>query len=257
MLDGQGIRHRILLVIAVLTVSFFGLDSQAGSKLKIEADGILIYSGPGFKYRSITEAKKGKYYPVSKKLAQGRGGSFYKVLISGRSKRKRVGYISDKEDVKIVYSDDDEDVDSYRSLALAEKSIQLGFTAYFKSLYFMQAGYQKYPLPNLYLKAYVGQALTQSNSNSMAGVEVGSDQLIYKNISIYTLLTGGVIVAPEKNSIFTGSSFLNFFINGGFGFRYHVDEFAAFGIGLMNVSAYSNNASQLSAGIGLNVEVGL
>lgn len=250
------LRCNLIIVCTVFGV-FLCMKSYAGSRLRLEADTI-VYSGPSNHFRPIYSARAGETLLTSKKQVQGAdGGEFYKVLIKRSKTPLRVGYISVDTPVKFELSEDEDDVDSYKTLSLAESAFQIGLQGLKDSTYVWTVGYLKYPTESLYLKFLIGQLLNQRLGSLMFGGEVGSDQLIYGQFSLYAAFSAGVFILPQNNLIFEGSRSLNHFAQGGTGIRFSSDENAALSLGMFQMVLLSPNNSFLSLGGSITLEVGL
>lgn len=254
------------LCILLITVGFLSIAqaqvqtaSTPGAKLVVKGKDIIIYSGPSTRYRPLATASDGAVFAVSLRRVPGLGGGeFYKVLVSFKGgERKRLGYISANEPVQIEKSETDENVDSYKPLALARNTVQLGFAGLRERTYVWTLGYVVYPAENFYLKAFGGQVLNASTANFLGGVEIGLDQLLWGNISLYTLVNGGAVFPVSENAIFPGSTGLSRFMQGGVGFRYNAGEFAAVSLGLIQAAFFNGNNALLSLGYTVAFEVGL
>jgi hypothetical protein len=232
--------------------------AQTGAKLVVRGKDVVVYSGPSTRYRPLATASDGAIFPVSIRRVPGVGGEFYKVLITFRGgEKKRIGYISVSEPVQIEKSETDENVDSYKSLSLARNTVQLGFTGLKERTYIWTLGYVFYPAENFYLKAFGGQVLNSSTANFLAGAEIGLDQLLWGNFSIYTLVNAGVLVPASENAIFQGSTSTSRFVQGGAGLRYNAGEFAALSVGLIESAFLNGNNAFISLGYQIAFEVGL
>lgn len=228
----------------------------AGSKVVLESD-VILYSGPSIKYRPVWTGKKGDSFPISKRQVQGKEGEeYYKVLIK-RKGPARVGYIPVSAAVHVEGTAEEADVDSYTSFAQANSAFQVGFHSLKDYQFLWTFGFLKYPSEDFYLKALVGQLLNQKTGSLVLGGEVGTDQQFINQFSLYALFSTGVFLLGEDDQIFQGSRKLNYFAQGGTGFRYTADEHAAVSLGLFQIALFSPNNSLLSLGASVTLEVGL
>jgi len=147
-------------------------DAAAGSRLTTGDAAVTVYSGPGFRYRPILTITKKTELPASSRIYQGKDGDFYKVLITYKTGRRAVGYINVNSEVDLNINDRTaEDIEAYKDLGLAESAMQVGFHTIKNSKVFWTLGYQKYPAPSFYLKALIGQLLSETASSLLAGAE--------------------------------------------------------------------------------------
>ncbi len=233
--------------------------SSAGANLLIVGDDILIYSGPSLRYRPLAVATRGSKIPVSLRQVPGSGaGQFYKVLVTFQGgDKKRIGYISTEEAVQVEKSEVDEEVDKYKSLALANKTVQFGLSVLKERTYEWTLGYVFYFAPNLYMKGLGGQILNSTTANFILGVELGLDQLMFGAFSLYTLVGGGTFFPASQNAVFQGSSSTSEFAQGGVGIRYNSGEYASVSLGLIDTAFFNNDNAFLSLGYMATFEVGL
>lgn len=253
----RGVFHFIISVLFASAVPALAKSNR----LIVESD-TTVFTGPGFKFRPLTNAKSGDQFPLSKKVVVGRdGGEFYKVLIKKKSGPPRVGFIPIEASVRTEFSETDspvdDDVDSYIPFSQADTSFQVGFAGLKDSNFLWTVGYAKYPAPGLYLKLLVGQLLYKRAGSLLGGVEVGFEQSTFDQFSLYLLLSSGVVNIPIVDEVFAGSKSLSFFTQSGMGIRYTADEDAAVSFGLLQIAIFSPNGSYISPGAGISLEVGL
>jgi hypothetical protein len=227
-----------------------------GYGLTAIGDEIPVYSGPDINYRPIFSLLKGKSLSSDSQMIQTPTGDFYKVLVEFKGGRKQIGFISAKEKVKIDRSDEAEDIQGYKSLALAQSAMQAGFYTLKGTSFYWTLGYLKYPAPSFYIKGFVGQFLSKLASSVILGGELGTDHLITDKMSVYTAFGLGGMFAPKENILFDGSKNSNGFFHGGSGLRFNT-ELAAVSVGLLETLVLNSNNALLSWGAGITLEVGL
>jgi hypothetical protein len=221
---------------------------------------VTVYSGPGFRFRPIVAITKKTELVASSRIYQGKDGEFYKVLVVFKNGRKQIGYVSVLAPVDLSINSNakagDDDIDTYKDLALAESAMQVGFHTLKNTKVFWTLGYLKYPAPSFYIKGLVGQLLSETASSLMVGGEVGTDHFLSNTVSIYTSLASGSLIVPREDLVFEGSKNFNMFLQGGTGFRFNA-EFAAVSLGALQAVLFNQNNSFISWGLGMTLEVGL
>ena len=253
---------KITKVFAVLAITLLFCDGMAstGAQLVIDGEGIIVYSGPSVKYRAIGITDRGQKLPVSLQKIPGykEVGDFYKVLVKVKpGNRKRLGYISSSEQVRIEHTSEDENIDSYQDFLLAKSAVQLAFAVLNDKNYQVALGYLIYPLPNLYLKAFVGQALSLTRASFLAGIEVGVDYFIGGPWSAYLSFAPGMVFSNGSDQLFLGSKPVTQVIQGGAGLRYNAGEHAALSFGLLQAGYFNTATGVLLSGMMITLEVGL
>lgn len=232
------------------------VSAFAGTRLVFE-DERPIFSGPSERYRIVAYGKTGSFYSASKKIITNSDGQeFYKILVVAPKKPKRVGYVPVESPVRIE-TGESEDVDNYLSLQQADTAFQIGVQAMKDYTFLWSFGVLKYPNDSLYLKAVVGQLLNKRTSSPLIGGEMGLDQPMVGNFSLFALFGGGVFFLQQKNLFFQGSKSINYYIQGGTGLRISADEKAAASFGILQTALLSPNASYVSPTFMLTLEVGL
>jgi hypothetical protein len=247
-------------LVLLLGLSVVPEFSKAAVELRLLADGVLVYSGPSRKFRPVMRAAKGRKFIASSNLVKGDGIEFYKVVIvNEKTGRKRVGYLDSKEPLQVIgeAKDSEEELLKIKTLSQADSSIQLSTWAMKDSLYFWSAGYQKYFSPELYLKLYLGQLFNKTSGSLAAGAEVGLDQELIDQFSLFTAFSLGVIGVGTEDVLFQNSATLNYSVIGTGGLKYSADEFASVSVGIGQASVFNENNSYVSAIVGFTVEVGL
>lgn len=227
--------------------------------MTIQADNTVVYSGPSIKYRPIVILGKGTTLIASNKIvSEGDNGDYYRVLIRGKGRKKRIGYISTSSMVTLDRSSDSEDLDKYKPLKLARSAVQGSVQYLRKETYIWQAGYLKYPAPGFYLKGFGGQIFNNTDQSYIFGVESGNDSLIDGPYSAYASVALGLAMPSSDDSPFTGAkSATSFYVSGSVGGRYNAAEHASFSIGLGSVSIFNKNNSFVSIALMTTFEVGL
>ncbi len=251
--------QRILTPIVFLIV-FSSIPSQAALKIETLSDGILVYSGPSRRFRPLMRVRKGRKFAASSTIVQGKDGDFYRVLVvSARSKRKRIGYIFVDEPVSIIgeSKETEEELTEIRSFAQAESSLQLSTWFLKDSLYIWGVGYQKYFAPEFYTKAFIGQLFNKVSGSLTTGVEMGMDQSFSGQFSLFTSFAFGVVVVGQEDVLFPDSKELNYLVVGTGGLRFHADQYASVSLGFGQTAIINHNNSYTSPTVGFSVEVGL
>jgi hypothetical protein len=250
------LRFTLLLMLAGLLLFSPSIQAQVQSKLVTLADDVLILSGPSFGYRPLMLAPKDKTFPVSNQVTQTPAGDFYKVLVTFKSGRKQIGYISIGEKVRLDESAEKEEIENYKSLALARSAMQAAFYGLRNNRLFWTVGYLKFPAPSFYLKGFVGQFFTQSTSSLLIGGELGTDHFITGTFSLYTSLGAAIMVIPRDDAVFRGSTSFAYCVQGGTGIRYNT-SLAAISLGPVQSLVLDSGNSYLAWGVGMTLEVGL
>jgi hypothetical protein len=250
------------LIAALIGLGFFSFSrAHAASKMTIQSDNTVVYSGPNIKYRPLEVLGKDTVLPASPKIVSGEGGEFYKVLIrqkSGSRTRRSIGYIPVTAAVLIEHADFDEGIEKYKSLKLARSAFQASVSYLRQQTYVWQAGYLKYPAPGFYIKGFTGQIFDNTSDSFLFGVESGNDSFIQGPYSAYASVGLGLALPSDDSSPFLGAkSATSFFLSGSAGARYNAAEHASVSLGLGSVSIFNKNNSFVSMAVMMTFEVGL
>jgi hypothetical protein len=217
---------------------------------------VTIYSGPGRNFRPIRSISQKIEFAASSRLAQGKDGNYYKVLVKFRDGHKQVGYIATDAPVKLVRSLDTEDIEHYSSLMLSKSSVQAAFYVLKNSRMYWTLGYTDYLVPSFYLKPFAGQLLTETSSSIVSGIEMGTDHFFTEMFSFFTGISTGLVFSPRDNAVFPGSASANALLTGTAGIRMNA-ELAAVSIGFGQTALFNGNNSYLGWNLGFTLEVGL
>jgi hypothetical protein len=217
---------------------------------------VTIYSGPGLNFRPIRTISKKAEFISSSKLVQGRDGEYYKVLVKFKSGNRQVGYISTEAPAKFEVGESSEDVDAIATLFQSKANLQAAFHVLKNSRMYWTLGYMNYPLPNFYLRPFVGQLLTDIASSILVGTAVGTDHLFTDSFSFFSEIGAGFVAAPRPDAVFQGSESANTMLDAMAGIRFNA-ALAAVSIGLGETAIFNANNSYLGWSLSFTLEVGL
>lgn len=253
------------LLLSIAISSFCSAKAHAQGTLRFESDDVLIYSGPGQKFRPIGKGKTGTKTTVNPQILPGPDGDYFEILYSDKlgadsdDEEKRLGYVSTRS--KVVFErtgmDEGDDLKKYKSWAQAEAAVQSDITILKDQSYLWTVGYLKYPSPGFFVKGFVGQILSRFSSSTIVGGEVGLDQWIRGHFTAYSSLAIAPLFVPSDGTLFTGSQLFNLFVRGSVGLRYNADEHAQISFGLTQILATNVQNSFMSPGLAFTLEVGL
>ncbi|MBX9768603.1 MAG: hypothetical protein K2X47_15115 [Bdellovibrionales bacterium] len=260
------IRHLLFMLVSFSFGSLWCGELHAQGTLRFESDDVLVYSGPGQKFRPIGKGKTGTKTTVNPQILAGPDGDYFEIVFSDKAEgesedddEKRLGYVSTRS--KVVFErtgmDEGDDLKKYKSWAQAESAIQSDITILKDQSYLWTVGYLKYPSPGFFVKGFVGQILSRFSSSTILGGEVGLDQWIRGHFTAYSSFAVAPLFVPSDGTLFTGSQLFNLFVRGSVGLRYNADEHAQISFGLTQILATNVQNSFMSPGFALTLEVGL
>lgn len=244
----------LLIRFAIVCLVALPLSAWAGMILATTEDDVMVYTGPGEQFRVLAILPAKAELKASNKIVSSKAGRYYHVIVNIDDKTKAAGFIPVNAPVKIGGEDIDEDeLSKYGAVALINRAAQITYTSIRNQQSLWTIGYIRFLSPGFYIKGLAGQWLTTESSATVAAAEMGNDALLFGSVSGYVAYSLGLI----NGSLFTGSQSLNIFMNGSIGLRYNFEGFASFGLGATQVAAINQNASLVSTGLQLTMEIGL
>ncbi len=252
---------KIIFRAAALAVFIVGCKPSAALAaltLSTTAPDVPVYSGPGERFRVLAVLPLNTEIKASNEIVSSEAGRFYRVLVKLGEKQRAIGFIPANGPIKVGGEDEDEDdLSKYGAVALISKAAQVTFSSFRDQQSLWTVGYMHYLSPGFYTKGFFGQWVTPIANGSVVGGEIGNDSLLVGSVSGFVTYGLGVFSPGADNTIFSGSSKLNVFMNATLGIRYNIEGFASIAIAGAQAAMYNQNNSLVSTGIQASLEVGL
>lgn len=228
------------------------------AKLVTGNESVTIYSGPSLTFRPIRNITEKTEFAASSKNIQGRDGDYYKILVKFKNGNRQIGFVPTTSPVKIegVIAGSGEDIDAIPTLFLAKASLQAAFYVFRDSRMYWTLGYMNYPVPNFYLKPFIGQFFTESASSVVGGFSLGTDHFFGDSLSFFSEVGAGMVASPKEGTVFKGSESANALVQASAGLRINA-ELAAVSFGFGQTGIFNGNNSFVGWNLGFTLEVGL
>lgn len=248
---------RTALIISLFTL-LAPATSLAALTLSTTAPDVPVYSGPGERFRVLAVLPLNTEIKAANEIVSSEAGRFYRVLVKLGEKQRAIGFIPANGPIKVGGEDEDEDdLSKYGAVALISKAAQVTFSTFRDQQSLWTVGYMHYLSPGFYTKGFFGQWITPVANGSVLGGEIGNDSLLVGSVSGFVTYGLGIFSPGANNTIFSGSSKLNVFMNATLGIRYNIEGFASIAIAGAQAAMYNQNNSLISTGLQVSLEVGL
>ena len=229
-------------MLGLLSVCCFQQTAYAGDTLLVLGDDVMVYAGPGERFRPLAVLDSKSEVPVGSSTVQGRDGIYYRVLVTLPNEQKARGYISVEAPVRRSSQASADDVDHYPELALKKKGFHVqGYV--FKSEHQLYTfGESFFLTPGFFVKGFAGLWRAPLGNAGTVGAEFGNDSLLYKNISSFLTVGFAGLFASEENRVFVAGKKVNALALASIGLRYNRPDWSV-GLAFSQAAAFNNNNS--------------
>lgn len=247
----------VLRLSALATILLVASEARAVQTLVTVEDGVVIYSGPGRRFRALARVDSNVELRAADKVVRAEDGEYYKVVAPISAKRKAIGYarvdwgIRKKRAGATV-----DDLANYSELALARHTLSTTFATYSDDRILGTVGFVNYMSPGLYWKAWAGAFIDTAGSAQIAALEIGNDAILFGRLSALMSIAAGAAFITKPGRIYAGSKSVNGAFMGTVGLRWNTLEWSA-GLGWSQFAIFNPDNSAVSSGPALILEASL
>lgn len=231
--------------------------AEAAQTLLTITEGVVVYSGPGQRFRPIAKLEDRVELKAADAEVVGRDGTYYRVVTQLDEKRSAIGYVRVDAGVrrKLNGVSDDELV-NYSEIALARRTVSSSLSFLTGQRKLATIGLTHYLSPGFYARGWTGAFIDPSGLGTALAGELGNDALIIGRVSGFVSFSAGLFSPSKAGRIFDGSSQLNAIAQASIGARWNGSEWSA-GLGWTQLTLFNANNSLVTFGPTLVLEASL